>query len=229
MFCSVISRLGSNMDRKRCLFEYQSIHSRTKDHLHVDDFNLWLINSKLMKKTLEKYRPSSTINRTSKLMVGNEKIQSAAPQKQALQGFNTVNHLWNAITSTDATLQETPELSFGNHLSTKKYSIGSVPFKNRIDRLNHDKGPDFFRSSLETQRKLKDERLSNVAKVYSRMLINLWSWSSHFLSRLPTNSAWDHCRSSQAPRSRVISKQTSQVLDLHLESQDRHLQKCMNS
>ncbi len=93
MFCSVISKMGSNMDRKRCLFEYQSIRSRTKDHLHVDDFNLWLINSKLMKITLEKYRPSSSINRTSKLMVGNEKNQSAGLQKQALQGFNMVNSL----------------------------------------------------------------------------------------------------------------------------------------
>jgi hypothetical protein len=69
-------------------------------------------------------------------------------------------------------LQVIPDISFGNLLSTKKYSIGCVPFKNRIDRLNHDKGPDFFRSSLETQRKLKDERLSNVAKVDSWMLID---------------------------------------------------------
>jgi hypothetical protein len=71
---------------------------------------------------------------------------------------------------TDAFLQVTSELSFGNHASTKKYSIGVVTIKNRIDRLTSDKGPDFFRSNLksnlETQRKLKEDRLFKVAKVF---------------------------------------------------------------
>jgi hypothetical protein len=71
---------------------------------------------------------------------------------------------------TDAFLQVTSELSFGNRVSTKKYSIGVVTIKNRIYRLTSDKGPDVFRSNLksnlETQRKLKEDRLCKVAKVF---------------------------------------------------------------
>jgi hypothetical protein len=66
-------------------------------------------------------------------------------------------------------LQVASDLSIGDHSSTKKFSIGIVPFKHKIDRLTHDKGPDFFRSTLkanlEAQKKLKDERLDNLAKV----------------------------------------------------------------
>jgi hypothetical protein len=66
-------------------------------------------------------------------------------------------------------LQVESDLQLGDHSSTKKFSIGTVPFKQKIDRLTHDKGPDFFRSTLkpnlEAQRKLKDERLDNLAKV----------------------------------------------------------------
>jgi hypothetical protein len=63
------------MDRKRCLFEYQSI--RTKgDHLHIDEFNLWLVNSKVLKLELQSDRPSSA--------------RSTASQQQPLQAANTV-------------------------------------------------------------------------------------------------------------------------------------------
>jgi hypothetical protein len=75
----------------------------------------------------------------------------------------------------NTTQQVTSEFSLGDCSSTKKYSIGSVPFKNRIDRLTHDKGPDFFRSTLtvnsESQRQLKKERLSNVAKVFDLIAV----------------------------------------------------------
>jgi hypothetical protein len=79
------------MDPKRCLFEYQSIHSRTKDHLHIDEFNSWLVNSKLMKSQLERDRPgSANLYRSTKLVVANDKSQMAAHQKQNSQAFNTV-------------------------------------------------------------------------------------------------------------------------------------------
>lgn len=70
------------MDKKRCLFEYQSIYSRTKDHLHIDDFLGWLINSKLMKIVLEKFRPgSASMNRAIKSAVGNKNPQVVAAEQ----------------------------------------------------------------------------------------------------------------------------------------------------
>jgi hypothetical protein len=91
MFCSVVSKLGSKIDRKRCLFEYQSIQSRTKDYLHIDEFNVWLINSKVLKFKVEKHRPASaSMNRVSNLAVGIENSQRSAFQKQTSQAANTV-------------------------------------------------------------------------------------------------------------------------------------------
>jgi hypothetical protein len=95
------------------------------------------------------------------------------------------------LMSVDIKLQVTSELSFGNHLSTKKFSIGVIPIKNKIDRLTHDKGPDFFRSALksniETQQMHKDERLRKVAKVFYLIIIfQSKSICSQFYDRLRT-------------------------------------------
>ena len=91
VFCSVVSKLGFKMDPKRCLFEYQSIHSRTKDYLHIDEFNSWLVNSKLMKTQLERDQSGSAgLNRSSKTAVGLEKSQNAALQKPGSQSVNMV-------------------------------------------------------------------------------------------------------------------------------------------
>ena len=91
MFCTCVAKLGSKMDRKRCLFEYQSIKSRTKGHLHIDEFNLWLIKSKVLKLQQEIDRPGSARNnRFSNLAVGAEQSQTFQYQRRTSQVSNAV-------------------------------------------------------------------------------------------------------------------------------------------
>jgi hypothetical protein len=164
------------MDRKRCLFEYQSILTKG-DHLHIDEFNLWLVNSKVVKLQLPSDRPSSARSTYPTDLVGIEQSQIYVTQQRNLQAANTVVRVSyvNLLLSVDVCLQVTSEISFGNLSSTKKFSIGVVPMKNKIDRLTHDRGPDFFRSALktklETQQMHKDERLRKVAKVFYLIMI----------------------------------------------------------
>jgi len=95
LFCSAVSKLGSTMDRKRCLFEYQGIHSRTKDYLQIDEFHSWLINSKRIKIQNGRERSGSArscaIKRLSKSSVGDDRrARLVAVQKHHQQFINMV-------------------------------------------------------------------------------------------------------------------------------------------
>jgi hypothetical protein len=85
------------MDRKRCLFEYQGIHSRTKDYLQIDEFHSWLINSKIFKvqkngeRSVAKHTKSSSSHRFSKSnVIENRRAQLLAAQKHNQQFITMV-------------------------------------------------------------------------------------------------------------------------------------------
>jgi hypothetical protein len=94
------------MDRKRCLFEYQGIHSGTKDYLQIDEFNSWLINSKIIKIQKDSERSvfsnvkSNGSHRFSKSsVIGNRRAEQLAVQKNHQQFINMVYSFRRCATS----------------------------------------------------------------------------------------------------------------------------------